>query len=197
MTNLVAADPDIILSVPLGAQCISYMIEEGNAKAANAEFTPLTYITATCANPVFFAPPGPAADGVYTSANLKDVNNPDLQANDDAVKAYLEAFAATGSEANPGGIAVAGWNAAELTHHVVQQAAETCGFVSQECIINAVRNIDYVPSLYRDGLRAVMNPDDGFVGEGLQMQQWSVEAGGFVDASDVYDYDGSVGVYRR
>jgi branched-chain amino acid transport system substrate-binding protein len=197
MTNLVAANPDIILSVPLGAQCISYMIEQGNAKAANAGFTPLTYITATCANPVFFMPPGPAADGVYTSANLKDVNDPDNQANDDAVKAYLEAFAATGSTANPGGIAVAGWIAAELTHHVVEKAAENCGFVSQECIINAVRNIDYVPSLYREGLRALMGPDDGYVAEGLQIQQWSVDAGGFVDASEILDFDGLTGVYRR
>jgi len=197
MTNLAAADPDIILAVPLGAQCIGYMIEQGNAKAANPEFAPLTYITATCANPVFFGPPGPAADGVYTSANLKDVNNPDNQANDAAVKAYLEAFAASGSDANPGGIAVAGWIAAELTHHVVQQAAETCGFVSQECVINAVRNIDYVPSLYRDGLSATMGPDDAYAAEGLQIQQWSVEAGGFVDASEVLDFDGTTGVLGR
>lgn len=195
MTNLVAANPDIILAVPLGAQCISYMIEQGNAKAANPDFTPLTYITATCANPVFFMPPGPSADGVYSSANLKDVNDPDNQANDDAVKAYLEAFVATGSTANPGGIAVAGWIAAELTHHVVEQAAATCGFVSQECIINAVRNIDYAPSLYRDGLRAIMGPDDGFAAEGLQIQQWSVEKGGFVDASDIFNFDGETGVY--
>jgi hypothetical protein len=60
-----------------------------------------------------------------------------------------------------------------------------------------VRNIDYVPSLYREGLTARMGPDDGFAAEGLQMQQWSVEAGGFVDASDVYDFDGTTGVYRR
>jgi branched-chain amino acid transport system substrate-binding protein len=197
MTNLVAANPDIILAVPLGAQCIAYMIEEGNAKAANTSFTPLTYITATCANPVFFGVPGPAADGVYTSANLKDVNNADLRANDPAVKAYLEAFAGSGSSADPGGIAVAGWIAAELTHHVVVQAAKNCGYVSQECIINAVRNIDYVPSLYRDGLRAVMGPDDGYVAEGLQIQQWSLAAGGFVDASDVLNFEGTTGVYKR
>ena len=38
MTNIVAAAPDAILAVPLGAQCIAFMTELGNAKAANADF---------------------------------------------------------------------------------------------------------------------------------------------------------------
>lgn len=197
VTNLVAANPDIILAVPLGAQCIAYMIEQGNAKAANPGFTPLTYITATCANPVFFGVPGPAADGVYTSANLKDVNNPDLRANDPAVKAYLEAFASSGSTADPGGIAVAGWLAGEMTHHVVEQAKANCGYLSRECIVNAMRNIDYAPSLFRDGLRAVMGPDDGYIAEGTQIQQWSLADGGFIDAGGILNYEGSAGVYKR
>ncbi len=78
MTNLVAAAPDAILAVPLGAQCIAFMTELGNAKAANADFAPDVYQTATCANKVFFgAVANGGSTGVFTSSNLKDVNNPD------------------------------------------------------------------------------------------------------------------------
>jgi 2,3,4,5-tetrahydropyridine-2-carboxylate N-succinyltransferase len=38
MTNLAEANPDTILAVPLGAQCIAFMTELGNAQAANPDF---------------------------------------------------------------------------------------------------------------------------------------------------------------
>ena len=193
VTNIISADPDIVLAVPLGAQCIAFMTELGNQKAANPDFDGLVYQTATCANPVFFNPPGAAADGVYTSSNLRDVNNPD-NASDPAVAEYLEAFAASGSDANPGGIAVAGWLAAELTVHVLEEAAAS-GTLSRESIINAVRNIDYTPSLAREGLSFVMNAGDGYIAEGTQIQQWSAADARFVDVGDVIDLEGSLGVY--
>jgi hypothetical protein len=182
-----------VLAVPLGAQCIAFMTELGNQKAANPDFDGLVYQTATCANPVFFSPPGPAADGVYTSSNLRDVNNPD-NASDPAVAEYLEAFASSGSEANPGGIAVAGWLAAELTVHVLEEAAAT-GTLSRESIINAVRNIDYTPSLAREGLTFTMNAGDGYIAEGTQIQQWNAAEARFVDVGDVINLEGSLGVY--
>jgi branched-chain amino acid transport system substrate-binding protein len=193
MSNLVAADPDIIIAVPLGAQCIAFMTELGNAKAANADFAPLVYQTATCANPVFFgAVANGGAEGVYTSANLKDVNNPELQASDEAVAAYLEAFAASGSSADPGGIAVAGWLAAELTVHVLEEAAAT-GTLSRASIIEAVRNIDYVPTLLREGLVAQMDATDGYIAEGTQITQWT--GTGFADVGEVVDLEDSLGVF--
>jgi branched-chain amino acid transport system substrate-binding protein len=193
VTNIVSADPDIVLAVPLGAQCIAFMTELGNQKAANPNFDGLVYQTATCANPVFFGPPGPAADGVFTSSNLRDVNNPDNES-DPAVAEYLAAFAASGSDASPGGIAVAGWVAAELTVHVLEQAAES-GTLSRESIINAVRNIDFAPPLLREGLSFQMGPDDGYTAEGTQIQQWSAADARFVDVGDVIDLEGSLGIF--
>ena len=82
-------------AVPLGAQCIAFMTELGNAKAANADFDPDTYLTATCANPIFFgAVANGGSTGVFTSSNLKDVNNPDVAASDEKVAAYIAAFKA-------------------------------------------------------------------------------------------------------
>ena len=195
MTNLVEANPDAILAIPLGGQCTAFMTELGNAKAANPDFDPAVYQTATCANPIFFGPvDNGGADGVYSSNNLKDVNNPDTAANDPGAIAYLEAFAATGSDADPGGIALAGWESMELTVHVIQEAADA-GELSRETIINAARNIDHVSNLLRDGLTYRMNTEDGYIGEGSQILVWNAEAGGFEEQGDIINLEGSLGVY--
>ena len=193
MTNIVAAAPDAILAVPLGAQCIAFMTELGNAKAANPDFAPDTYLTATCANPIFFgAVANGGATGVYTSSNLKDVNNPDVAASDEEVVAYLEAFTAAAPDADPGGIGAAGWVAMEMTVQAIQDAADA-GNLSREGIINAVRNVDYKASLLRDGLNFKMGADDGYIAEGTQLTQW--DGTGFVDVGEVVDLEGSLGVY--
>ncbi len=193
MTNIVAAAPDAILAVPLGAQCIAFMTELGNAKAANPDFDPDTYLTATCANPIFF---GAVANGgstdVYTSSNLKDVNNPDVAAADAKVADYIAAFKAAAPDADPGGIGAAGWLAMELTVQAIQEASDA-GNLSREGIIDAVRNIDYTASLLRDGLNFKMGPDDGYIAEGTQLTQW--DGSGFTDVGKVVDLEGSLGVY--
>ena len=173
VTNLVAADPDTILAVPLGAQCIAFMTELGNQQAANADFDATVYQTATCANPVFFgAVTNGGSDGVFTSNNLKDINDPAIAESDQGVIDYLEAFAGTGSEADPGGIAAAGWEAMEVAVKAIQEAADA-GNLSREGIINAARNVNYSSPLLLDELTYVMNADDGFLAEGTQLRVWS------------------------
>jgi branched-chain amino acid transport system substrate-binding protein len=195
VTNLVAEDPDTILAVPLGAQCIAFMTELGNQQAANPDFDATVYQTATCANPVFFgAVTNGGADGVFTSNNLKDVNNPDVAANDPGAVAYLEAFAATGSEADPGGIAGAGWESMEVAVKAIQEAADA-GNLSREGIINAARNVNYSSLLLLDGLTYVMNADDGYLAEGTELRVWSDADGGFVAAGEPVDFNGSLGIY--
>ncbi|MEM9515503.1 MAG: ABC transporter substrate-binding protein [Actinomycetota bacterium] len=195
MTNLVEANPDAILAVPLGAQCIAFMTELGNAKAANPDFDPAVYQTATCASPVFFgAVANGGADGVYSSNNLKDVNNPEVVANDEGAQEYLEAFAATGSDADPGGIALAGWESMELTVWAIQDAADN-GTLSRESIINSARTIDHVSILLRDGLTYRMNGEDGFIGEGTQILAWNDADQVFEDQGDIINLEGSLGVY--
>ncbi len=195
VTNLVAANPDTILAVPLGAQCIAFMTEIGNQKAANADFDASIYQTATCANPVFFgAVANGGADGVYTSNNVKDVNNPEIASSDEGVIAYLEAFGATGSEADPGGIAVAGWLSMEVAVKAIQEAADA-GNLSREGIINAARNVDFTPGLIEDSLTYKMGPDDGFMAEGTRIQVWSDADAGFVPNGDPINLEGTLGVY--
>ena len=192
MTNIVASEPDAILAIPLGAQCIAFMAELGNAKAANDGFDPDVYQTATCASPVFFGPAGEAADGVLTSSNLKDVNDPEL-ADDADVAQYLEAFASTGSDADPGGIAVAGWVAMETTVATLEAAAAS-GELTRESIVNAMRNLDFQPSLLLDGLSYQMDSTDGYVAEGTRLTRWNAADQVFVPEGEAIDFEDSAGI---
>jgi branched-chain amino acid transport system substrate-binding protein len=195
LTNIAAANPDIVLAVPLGAQCIAFMTELGNVKAANPDFAPAVYQTATCANQLFFGAAGAGGDGVLTSSNLVDVANPE-NASLPAVSTYLEAFTSVNADANPAGIAVAGWLAGEMTVATLKKAAEDCPEgITRACIINAARNIDFTPSLFREGLSAVMNAGDGFIAEGTQIISWDAANQVFVDQGDVIDVEGTTGVY--
>ena len=195
VSNLVAADLDAILAVPLGAQCIAFMSEIGNAQAANADFDPFIYQTGVCASTVFFgAVSNGGNDGVLTTTQFKDVANPEIAGSDEDVITYLEAFAASGSSADPSGLAAAGWVTAEATIHVLEQAAAT-GVLSRETIANATRNIDWKPSLLREGLSFRMDATDGYAAEGAQLVAWDAAAATFVDVGEVQSFDGLLGVY--
>jgi len=197
VTNLAAANPDTILAVPLGGQCIAFMTEIGNVKAANQDFASTTvYQTATCANDLFFnAVTNGGADGVFTSNNLKDVNNPEVAENDEGVVAYLAAFASTGSAADPGGIAAAGWESMEVAVKAIQEAADA-GNLSREGIINAARNVNYSSPLLLDELTYQMNNEDGYLAEGTQLRVWSDADGGFVAQGDPVEFNGTLGVFE-
>jgi branched-chain amino acid transport system substrate-binding protein len=195
MTNLVQAAPDAILSVPLGAQCIAFMTELGNAKAANQNFDPQVYLTATCANPLFFnATTNGGADGVFTSSNAKYVDDP-AYADDEAVQTFVDAMGRFAPDtAVTDQSALAGWLAMELTVYLAVQAFEN-GDYSRAGIINAARNINFTPGLVRDGLVGEMNAQDAFFAEGTQLVQWSDADKRFSSVGEVLDYNGSLGTY--
>ncbi len=195
MTNLVQAAPDAILAVPLGAQCIAFMQELGNAQAANAGFDPAVYQTATCSDSLFFnAASNGGADGVFTTLNITDPNNP-LYADDEGLQTYLAAMAASAPDANAlSTIAIAGWLSMEVAVQAAVDAAEA-GDLSRVGIMNAARNVNYAPSLTLDGLSSIMNAEDGYTSEGTQLVQWSDADKYLVPVGEVSNYEGSLGVY--
>ncbi|TFH13676.1 MAG: hypothetical protein E4H05_10595, partial [Acidimicrobiales bacterium] len=196
MTNLVQANPDAILAVPSGTQCSAFMTELGNAKAANPDFDPQVYMTATCANPIFFDAlvSNGGSDGVYTSSNAKFVLSPEY-ADDEAVQTFLGAMAAYAPETNAGDqSALAGWLSMELAIYAAQQALEA-GDYSRAGIVNAARNIDYTPALLVPGYTTSMDAEDAFFAEGTQLVQWSADSKTFVIAGEVKDYNGTLGTY--
>jgi hypothetical protein len=64
-----------------------------------------------------------------------------------------------------------------LAVYVAEQALEA-GDYSRAGIINASRNIDYVPGILIDGVTASMNAEDAFYPEATQLVRWDDTGGG-------------------
>ena len=65
LNAIATAAPDVILAVPLGAQCPTFLSTLAEVKAANPGWDPKVFITATCASALILTVAGPAADGLY------------------------------------------------------------------------------------------------------------------------------------
>ncbi len=180
ITSIADKKPDVVMAVPLGAGCIGFLTELAAKKAQNTGWTPATFITNTCASSLILGAAGPAADGLYTSGNLKDVTAPSNAA-DPAVKEYLDFMNAEGL-GEIAATAAAGWTTAEVTIAMIKQAMESPDGLSRASIINAARNFTYTPSLARDGVVDTMNgADDPFLAESLQVLQYAQPTATFTD----------------
>jgi branched-chain amino acid transport system substrate-binding protein len=193
MSSLADAAPDVIVAVPLGAQCISFLNELANAKAASEGWEPVVYLTNTCgASPLILGAAGENANGIYTSAamGLVDVANPEVAGVEPAATyiAYMEEQG-LGDIITTGG---AGWNVGEVTVAVLAAAAESPEGLTQASIINAARNLNFHPSLLREGMNYVMNgEEDAYYSEDVQIVQYDAAAGHFTDIGEPYSYETS------
>ena len=183
--NAIAAKaPDAILAVPLGAQCPSFLSTVTEAKAANAGWEPKVFLTATCASSLILSVAGPAADGLYTSNNLVDINNPDYSSLP-KVKEYVDYMTAQG-KADVATTAGAGWNVIETTVEILRIASESPEGLTRASIMNAARNYAYAPMLGRPGVELKMNgADDAYQAQSLQVVQYNATTKIFTDITDV------------
>jgi ABC-type branched-subunit amino acid transport system substrate-binding protein len=177
VTTIAGEAPDVIMAVPLGAGCISFLTEVANAKAQNAGWAPATYITNTCASSLILGAAGAAADGLFTSNNLVDVTDP-ANAEVPVVAEYL-AFMEAEGKAEIAATAVAGWTTGEITVAILAQAAASPEGLTRASIINAARNFEDTPTLAREGVVDRMNgEEDPFLAESLQVVQYKVGVDG-------------------
>lgn len=178
--------PDIILAVPLGAQCPAFLSEVANAKAANPGWEPRIYITSTCASTLLLALSGAAADGIFTIVTAKDANDPAL-ADDPAVAEYRTAMTDLGFPADGDfATAAAGWTGAELTVEVLKAAAASDEGLTRASIMNAARAIDHQFQLARDGVRFTLNgAEDAFGLESLQVVQYDADSKTYTDIGEL------------
>ena len=182
VSSIASKQPDAIVAIPLGLQCPVFLNELANAKAQTPGWNPPVFITNTCASKLFFGLAGPAADGVYTSNNLLDSNDP-KNATVPAVKTFLDAYAAAGLAGDPG-VTEAGWSVGESTVAILNAALKT-GTLSRKTIIEAARNLTYTPSLARPKVQYKMNGStDPFAFQTLQVLQWSVASQTFTEIGD-------------
>jgi len=184
ITNIAALKPDVIMAVPLGAQCISFLNEVANAKAANPDWTPATFLTNTCASSLILGASGQAANGLYTSSNLIDVVDP-ANAAIPPVAEYLAYMTGLG-KADIAATATAGWTTAEVTVAILIQAQASPEGLTQASIVNAARNFTHTPSLGLPGVEFKMNgEEDPFLAESLIVRQYAVAADGSGTFTDI------------
>jgi ABC-type branched-subunit amino acid transport system substrate-binding protein len=184
VNSIASKAPDAIMAVPLGAQCPTFLSEVANAKAANAGWDPQVFLTNTCASPLILGAAGPAADGLYTSNNLKDVSDPAVQAETEIAE-YLEFMAARG-KSDIVTTALAGWYTGEVTVAILKQAAESPEGLTRASIINAARNFEYDPIVAREGVvLKSMGVEDPFLAESLQVLQYDVETQTFAEIGEL------------
>jgi ABC-type branched-subunit amino acid transport system substrate-binding protein len=195
LSSLAESAPDIIVAVPLGAQCISFLNELANAKAASDGWEPVVYMTNTCAaSPLILAGAGENANGIYSSAamGIADVANPEVAAVEPVASyiAYMD-------EKGLGDIittGAAGWNAGEVAVAVLAEAAQSPEGLTQASIINAARNLNFHPSLVREGMEYIMNgEEDAFYSQDIQIVQYDAAAGFFTDIGEPYSFEASAG----
>ena len=190
VSSLADEAPDVLVTVPLGAGCVSFLNELANAKAATG-WEPVVYMTNTCAaSALILGAAGPNADGIYTSAamGLVDVANPEVAAVE-PVASYIAEMEAQGlgDIITTGG---AGWNAGEVTVAVLLDALESPDGLTQASIINAARNLSFHPTLLREGMNYTMNgEEDGFYSQDIQIGQYDAEAGFYTDIGEVISFE--------
>jgi ABC-type branched-subunit amino acid transport system substrate-binding protein len=180
--SIAAKTPDAIVAVPLGLQCPAFLKELENAKAQTAGWDPLVFVTNTCASKLFFGLAGTGAEGVYTSNNLVDSNDP-KNATNPGIKTFMDAYTAAGLAGDPG-VTEAGWSVGESTVAILNAALKT-GTLSRKSIIEAARTLTYTPSLARPGVEYKMNGEkDAFAFQTLQVLQWNGATQTFTEIGD-------------
>jgi ABC-type branched-subunit amino acid transport system substrate-binding protein len=184
ITSIAAKTPDVIIAAPLGAQCISFLKEIANAKAQNPAFKPRVYITNTCSSSLLIGAAAEAADGVYTTAALKDVNDP-ANAADPAIVLMKGELTKAGFSGDFG-TAAAGWGVGEATVKALIAAAQSPKGMSRASILNAARTLSYDPPLFRKGITYKLNgTEDAFAVESLQVIQYQFATKTYKDIGPV------------
>lgn len=178
VTAIAAKKPDVVMAVPLGAGCITFLKELDAAKAANPGWEPRVYLTNTCASPLILGATGAPANGLITTAYVKNVTDPKF-ANDPKVKPYLDYMAGLGLT-DKASTAAVGWTIGEVTVHILQQAAKSADGLTRASIMNAARNFEFTPTLAADGLTLKMNGEkDAYQMQSLQLEQYDAGTGLF------------------
>jgi branched-chain amino acid transport system substrate-binding protein len=182
--HLAETQPDVVMTVPIGAGCISFLTEIAAARVQHPEWTPDIVLANTCATGPILAAAGTAADGLYTSTDLLDIADPAVQALPAVADyvAYLEGI----GKGDALVAAAPGWTTGEVTVAILNQAAGSPAGLTRASIIAAARDLELRPSLVRDGvvLRS-SGVADPFLAETLQVVQYHASTATFTDVGEL------------
>ncbi len=162
-------------------------------QAATAGWEPITWVSSTCLSDTLMGLAGEAADGVWGAANLKDPLNPDWD-DDPAMVEYL----ATINQYQPDGFrptnAIVGYGYTQAAMFV--EALEAAEAPTRLALMESLHNLDGISDvgLLLPGVSVTTSGDDAYMGETLQLAQYTFEGEGarnhFVPTGDLVDFEG-------
>ncbi len=167
---IAAKQPDVIVASLVGAACATFLSQLGVVRASIEGWHPTVYVSSGCADESILGLAGTAADGVLSATNLVN-GEPTFDA----------AMKAAGVTADFGA-AAEGWTAAEVTVAILRQAQQSTAGLTRASIIDAARNLAFVPSLARPGVQYTTNGlDDAYPAESLQVIKFDAASRSFSD----------------
>ena len=157
-------------------------------QAKNAGWTPITWVSGTCTSKTLMGLAGDAADQVYSATNLKDPLNPEWD-DDEAITLMKETVAQYEPEADTENAIVGyGWTQAAVFVEALKAAEEP----TRLAVMEAVRHIDGVSAgtLLPDISVTTDGEDDPYMGETLNLMQYSAADGYFSLVGEPIDFEG-------
>ena len=198
-TNLMAAEPDVVLIQTSGAFCTQAM-----AELEKRSYKGKVVMSATCASlSQFFQPliaQGLTGAGTYILQYVKDVNDTEF-ADDEFVKLFHETLKAQGLDDTQSTYAT-GWLFAWYQVEILKLAATYEGGLDRANIMLAARGIDAAMPLVLPGVTNKMDGmNDAYLNEASRVAQYKVtdpkKLGSFVAQGEVINKEGSLGTYKK
>ncbi len=161
-------------------------------KAKEAGWEPITWVSSTCTSDTLMGLALDAADGVYSSANLKDPLNPDWD-DDPAMVEYLETI----NQYQPDGFrptnAIVGYGYTQAA--VFIEALEAMDEPTRLALMESVRDLQATDvGLLLPDVTVTTAEGDPYFGETLQLVQYEFTGEGdrnhFVYVGDPVDFEG-------
>jgi ABC-type branched-subunit amino acid transport system substrate-binding protein len=192
VTQLLAADPDVIIGGTTSTFCTSLM-----TLARQGGYTGPIINSYTCAEIAsFMEPAGEAAANVFTLVTQKDSGDP-AYADDPAMQQFLEDAAAYAPDVDPSvGNVGAGYNAAFSTVDSLKRAAAMEGGLTRANLMNAFWSLDLETPLVIGGVSRVDGVTDAYVIEYGVMSEFDPAGPSYkVDEGVEIDAEGEGGLF--
>jgi branched-chain amino acid transport system substrate-binding protein len=160
-------------------------------KAAAANWTPITWVSATCTSKTLMGIAAANANGVYSYTNLKDPLNPDWD-DDPAMMEYREKVAQYQPDADlDNGIVAYGWTQGAL----LVEALKAAEAPTRLAVMESIHNFEASDvGLLLPGVTVKTGPDDAYLGEAYNVMKYEFTApdarNHFVLVGDVSDVEG-------
>lgn len=183
ITSLASTKADALL---LGATLLACPASLKAAKASG--WNPITYVSGTCAAKVLIGIAGKDADGLISSTNIKDPQNPKFDS-DPAMKLFTTEVKKYDSKADvKSGIVGYGWTQGALLVETMSKAKAPTRAAVMESALN-LKDVKGV-GLLLDGVSLNSGKNDKFIGEDFQVVQYDANKGYFNDVGPLNKYNG-------